>query len=502
MPSLGEDLGHVLAYRAGGEEAAVGASSSAARGHGPDPRLPVRAGQLLRVRTVWMTPLVLSAVVVAAITALYISAVVDPLAHLRGLPVGVVNQDRGATVGSRHFRFGQQVESGLLKSPAVSGRLGLQVSTLAQAEQAMDRDGLYAVVVIPPDFTASLLDVSGLHAANPAASAAPEAEILTNERAGTEGASLATGILQPALAAASRQIGRHLAAEVPVSAQTGATKVVLANPVTVTTTQYRPLPANTALGLSAFYVALLTLMCGFLGGTIVNSAVDSALGYATNDIGPRWRQRRPVPINRWQTLLIKWAIVAPITAVMTGLLLAVAAGGLGLDAPYPALLWAYTWLCALSVGIGTIVLLAVAGGFGQLLGLLLFVYAGLASAGGTVPLEALPAFLRAISYLEPLRQVLSGTRSILYFGAKGDAGLTRGTLAAGLGLIFWLVVGTVIVRWYDRKHLYRIRPELLAYVSSAVQDYKAQEPRPAPAPSDVRQPPSGEAGPSRPQGSD
>src|ERR1700730_2225976 len=114
-------------------------------------------------------------------------------------------------------------------------------------------------------------------------------------------------------------------------------------------------PANTALGLSAFYIALLTLMCGFLAATVVNSVVASALGYATSEMGPRWRQRQPVPINRWQTLLIKWAIVVALTAVLTALVLVVAAGALGMDAPYPALLWLFMWLSAASVGVGTIV---------------------------------------------------------------------------------------------------------------------------------------------------
>ena len=61
------------------------------------------------------------------------------------------------------------------------------------------------------------------------------------------------------------------------------------------------------------------------------------------------------------------------------------AWGLGMDAPSPFLLWAYTWLCAASVGAGTIALFAVAGSYGQLLSMLLFVYAGLASAGAVVP---------------------------------------------------------------------------------------------------------------------
>jgi YhgE/Pip-like protein len=411
--------------------------------------------------------------------------------------VAVVNEDRGATIGSQHLDAGQQVQAGLVATPAVAHRLHVDVSSLAQAEQAMSRDAQYAAVVIPPDFTANLLSESLL---NTPSAAEARIQILTNQRAGTVGTQLATGILQPALAAASHQIGQHLTALAPSAELTGATKIVLADPITATTAQYRPLPANTALGMSAFYVALLTLMLGFIGGTIVNSVVDSALGYATTETGPRWRLRQPVPINRWQTLLIKWAIVVALTGVLAGLMLMVAAGALGMDAPYPAMLWLFTWLCAASVGVGTIVLFAVAGTFGQLIGLLIFVYAGLASAGGTVPVQALPGFFRTLSNFEPLRQVLAGTRSILYFNAQADAGLTRGTVTAGLGLLFWLIIGTGVVKWYDRKRLYRLDPDLLAHVSPSTLDHQIPQDTPAPTPSGTIQSPSNETASEQPQG--
>jgi YhgE/Pip-like protein len=343
-------------------------SSATFRRHSPDPGLAVQAGQLLRVRTIWTIPLIVASAVVAVMTVLYISSVVNPLAHLRGLLVAVVNQDRGATIGSHHLNVGEQVQAGLVANPAVSHWLSLKVSSPAPSEQAMDRGALYAVVVIPPDFTANLLSVSAL---NTAGAAAPQIHILTNERAGTVGVQLATGILQPALAAASHQIGQHLTALVPATAQTGATRVILADPVTATTAQYRSLPASRALRLSAFYIALLALMCGFLAGAIINSVVDSALGYAATETGPRWRQRPPVPINRWQTLLIKWAIVAALTAGLTAVVLMVAAGALGMDAPHPALLWLFTRLCAASVGVGTIAVFAMAGAFRQLIAMLL-----------------------------------------------------------------------------------------------------------------------------------
>jgi YhgE/Pip-like protein len=435
-----------------------------------DPRLPVRAGQLLRVRALWVLPLVVGSIALAAFTALYIGSVVDPMAHLRGLPVAVVNEDRGATIGSDHLGFGRQVQSGLLASPEVSKRLQLRVSSLLGAEMAMSHDDVYATMVIPPDLTSNLLNVAGAPPSPGSAPPAPQIEILTNPRAGSTGVNLATQVLQPALTVASRQIGKRLTTMVPSTRLTGATEVVLANPITVASKQYRPISEHGALGLGAFYVALLGLMSGFVGGTIVNSSVDSALGYAANEIGPRWSQRRPVPISRWRTLLIKWAIVTPVTAALAAVIVIVAAGALGMNTPYPVLLWLFTWLCAESVGIGMIVLFAVAGNLGQLIALLLFVYAGIASSGATIPIQALPGPLRLLSNIEPLRQVLAGTRSILYFRAEAQAGLLRGTLAASLGLVFWLAIGALIVRWYDRRRLYRMPPDAFAQAKSAIQE--------------------------------
>src|SRR5262245_34735410 len=117
-------------------------------------------------------------------TVLYIWSVVNPLAHLRGLPVAIVNQDRGATIGSQRLDRGTQVQSGLLGAPAVRQWLHLEVSSLPRAERAMSRGDVYAAVVIPPDFAASLLSVSVL--STPGA-VEPQLQMLTNQRAGTVG---------------------------------------------------------------------------------------------------------------------------------------------------------------------------------------------------------------------------------------------------------------------------------------------------------------------------
>jgi hypothetical protein len=88
----------------------------------------------------------------------------------------------------------------------------------------------------------------------------------------------------------------------PATAPSGATKVILADPVTVATAQYRPLPASGALGPSAFYMALLTLMCGFLVDPRAHepSRVRFAAGGAAVPHATKTRDRRSAVCSRYQ----------------------------------------------------------------------------------------------------------------------------------------------------------------------------------------------------------
>ncbi len=436
----------------------------------------IRARDLLRRRPIWIAPLLIGALLIAIMTALYVGATVDPVAHMHGLPVSIVDEDAGAPSGAGHASVGAAIETALTRAPGVSRKLALRRGSLAAAKARMDRDASYATVVIPAGLTGELHAIAaGAPAAGSGARAGvPRLTLLTNVRAGTEGASLASGVLTPALASISHALGLQLVALASAhGTPSAATVAALSNPLVVATTPYRPLPSKAALGLSAFYVALLVLMCGFIGAAIVNGVLDGALGFAATEIGPRWTQRRPVLISRRETLLAKWGMAVVLTAALTAVMLLIAAVAFGLDAPDPLLLWLYGWFGAATVAVGTLALIAVLGTQGQLVALLVFVYLGLASAGGTVPVEALPGVLKLVSSVDPLRQILDGVRAILYFDARGDAGLERGLIATGVGLVFWLAFGAFFVTRYDRKGLHRIDPALVAYVNRAADAYAA-----------------------------
>jgi uncharacterized phage infection (PIP) family protein YhgE len=399
----------------------------------------LRAIELLRRRPVWIAPILIGVVLIGLMTVLYLGSAVDPVDHMHGLPVSLVQKDKGGV--------GAELEKALLGSPEVSGKLSIHVESMAAAEDRMDRGASYATLVVPPGFSRA--------AGSTARTSVPTVELLSNQRAGTTGASLASGVLTPAVKAFSEAIK---------------------TPVIVEASQYRQLPSKAALGLSAFYTSLLILMSGFIGATIVNSFLDGALGFAPTEIGPKWAMARPTLITRWQTLLAKWGMAVVLTGLFVAVFLAVAVGILGMDAPDLLLLWLYGWFGAATVAIGTLVLFAVLGTPGQLVGLLLFVYLGLASAGGTVPEQALPGFFAAVSHADPLRQILGGVRSILYLEARADAGLAEGAIATAIGLLFWVGLGAFVVRRYDRQGRDRLDPQLLAYVHESADAYRDRPP--------------------------
>ena len=292
----------------GGSEAGAGQARTPEAGSSRS--MPVRARMVLRKRSVWIFPLAIPLVLVVLMSFIYIGAVLNPTAHLNGLPVMVVNQDTGTTTNGHQINEGAKVVQALNSSSEVSTKLKLRTVTLDQAKSVMDRGGAYATIVIPPGFTSSLLAAAGYDSlAGNGSSVQPTVQLLENGRLGSLGVNLAAGVLTPAFKQISSTIGDQLVAYSTAAARsTSFATEQLHDPIRFETVSYRPLPANTALGLSAFYVSLLAMLAGFVGATIVNSSLDGALGYATTELGPRWKQRRPLPITRRQILLSKWSV--------------------------------------------------------------------------------------------------------------------------------------------------------------------------------------------------
>jgi YhgE/Pip-like protein len=415
----------------------------------------LRATALLGRPKLWLIPTVLTGLLAFLLSLLYMGGIVNPNRELHDLPIALVNSDTGKPLTGQQQNLGTQIAHSIVTNTS-SSAAGWRQLTRAQAQNELDAGKVYGALVIPADFTTS---VAALTTTN--ATTRPTITVLTNPGKGSLGSSLASKISTTAAQQASLTIGKQLtAATASASAKPDSTtKLLLADPVAVTTQVGHPIGNNSGIGLTAFYYTLLLVLAGFMGGNVISNGVDTGLGYADNEIGP-WHTRRPtVPINRTQTLLLKMVMTAGITLLSVSLIMLASVSILGMDATHIPLLWIYSYCAALAVGLGVQAINAAFGGIGQLVSMFVFIVLGLPSSGATVPLQAVPGFYRFLSHFEPMRQLSDGVRAILYFDARGDAGLTRAWTMIGIGTAIGLLFGFAIVLYYDRKGHKRLTPQ-------------------------------------------
>ncbi|MEV7723456.1 DUF3533 domain-containing protein [Streptomyces sp. NPDC087917] len=410
------------------------------------------AAKLLRRPRLWLVPTILTGLLALLLSLLYMGGIVNPNQELRDLPIALVNDDTGKPPAGQRDNLGAQVTNAILADTG-GGKSEWRRLTRKQAQDQLDSGKVYGALVVPAGFTD---DVSAL--TTPGATRKPTITLLTNPGKGSLGSSLATQITTKAARQASQAIGGQLTAAVGDRA-TPTAKLLLADPVNVVTQVGHPIGTKSGLGLTAFYYTLLLVLAGFMGGNVISNGVDTALGYADNEIGP-WHTRRPtVPISRTQTLLLKMAMTAGITLLSSSLVLVACVVILGMDASHLPLLWVYSYCAALAVGLGVQAINAAFGGIGQLVSMFVFIVLGLPSSGATVPLQAVPGFYRFLSHFEPMRQLSDGVRAILYFDAWGDAGLTRSWVMIAIGTVLALLFGFAMTTYYDRKGHKRLTPQ-------------------------------------------
>ncbi|MFE1560064.1 YhgE/Pip domain-containing protein [Streptomyces sp. NPDC058734] len=418
----------------------------------PTPRSVLRRPQL------WIGTGLIAAVVSMLFALLYVGGNVNPRGNLRDLPVALVNADAGADAGGRRVNLGEQVVSGIEKAAEGDKSIDWQLVSREEADKRLGSGKVFGALVIPREFSAT---VTALGAPQPAAQAKPAPPVitvLTNQSAGSIGSSMSSQAAQKAAHAASAQIGQELLKQaaaqktpLPTAAQ-----LKLADPVTVTVADGHPVGSRSAMGLSAFYYALVLVVCGMLGANLVNSQVDTALGYLHTDYGPV-RKREPVQhTSRVRTLAVGIALMLGMSVIMGTLVEVATVAVLDMDASHLGLLWLYSVATIAVVGIGGLALFAAFGTPGMLLATIVFIAMAVPSSGATVPLQALPGFFRGLAEFEPLRQITEGLRSILFYGAQADAGLTRAWTAMGIALVAALLFGFAVTRLYDRRGLHRI----------------------------------------------
>ncbi|MVU81280.1 DUF3533 domain-containing protein [Nocardia sp. ET3-3] len=404
----------------------------------------------------WIGPMVVLTLLAALIGTMYLGYTSDPEKNLHDFPVALVNQDVGDVMDGKTVNVGDQITDAIVQR-IPSEKIDLRLVGINDARQQLSNGQVYGAIIIPGDFT-KRLSILGAAAVVPGDVERPVITVQTNPRAGTYASSIMQRITDRAMAQVNTTVGAQLTDQVKgkVSTElTGAARLELAKPIDVVVSPYRPLPAGTGQGLSAFFYTLVLLFAGFSGAMIIHSMVDNVLGFLPAEYGPWFRAPEPAAISRWRTLLVKWAIAALTAPVLSGMFMGIATlFGMPIDQPLP--LFLYGTLAVIAVAVTGLSVLAAFGTMGLLINMIVFVVLGLPSSSGSIPVEAIPRWIASLSSFEPMHQIYLSVRAILFFDGHLEAGLSTGIWMTLFGLSFGLLLGAVATHTYDLRGLYRL----------------------------------------------
>ena len=210
--------------------------------------------------------------------------------------------------------------------------------------------------------------------------------------------------------------------------------------------------------MSAFYYSLVLVLVSFIGASLVNPLVDSALGFIPSELGPLVARQPYTDVSRRATFLAKVAILvtsAPLAALATQLVAAL----FGVSVGDPVWLWLYSAAVIAAIGTSALAVLAIFGpGIGSLVNTLFFVAASMVSSGGTVPLEATPRAFDWFSAIAPFRHVVDGTRAQFYFDGNLSAGLGSAWITVLAGGLAGLALGALVTSAYARVPAFSRHP--------------------------------------------
>jgi hypothetical protein len=139
---------------------------------------------------------------------------------------------------------------------------------------------------------------------------------------------------------------------------------------------------------------------------------------------------------------------------------------LNMDTPHFGQLWIYCVCASMAVGVTAQAVISLVGGLGSLVGMLFFVALAVPSSGGSFPLQTVPGSYRWLAEFEPMRQINDGVRSILYFDARADAGLTRGWIMIAVGCVLGLSLGLIVASIRDHGGHQRLTSHQIAAAHS------------------------------------
>jgi hypothetical protein len=423
---------------------------------GPRRRQPraMNAEPTLTARYLWRHPLAwtllpLAGVLAATMTFSYLYGSLEPTRRLQDFPVGIVNLDRGATFGTERVNAGTQLVA-TATTPLRAAHQPVKwhvLSTRSALLRALHDRDVEGGFVVPPDFSARIVTLGmSLGHAPPA-----RIDVLKSSGVGTFGVTVFDQVTQRVVSGASNEVRAQLVSRFQqFGVQIQPTAIAaLGDPVRAHSVDAVPIGGRSGAGLSPFFFAFIMTLAGFVAATSISIGMDVLAGHEEFDVLGRiirYPARGVTESVRWRAKLAAVLAMAPLAALIQTV---VAVDLLGMDTSSWTKTFLFAWLGIAAIGALVLVFLCAFGIAGELVAIVFITVLGIPASLGIFPEYAIPSFFRFIASWHPMRFETDGARAILFFNARGTAGLADAVWVLLAYLASSIVVGGLVAAAVD-----------------------------------------------------
>ncbi|MGF9977203.1 YhgE/Pip domain-containing protein [Viridibacillus arvi] len=392
--------------------------------------------RFLKTKSMW-TPVWMVSTLMIVMAIIYIPIFSKATPNVQNFPIVIINEDTGSEVNGQQVDMGKIISKNIANSKDSTAIKWQTASTRADGLKILKNNKAYAALIIPKNYTASMLKLQGHLLQNKENTKQAKLELIVNKAGGQFASGIAQSSLQAVATSISKSVTEQISGTLDSSKSTLSPEnaLVLANPIQINEKNISVVKNDN--GMTPFIMALLCMITGMMGSQMVNGYVDS-MYTALKTHGLKMKKHAVLNAE------IIFGIC--MTALMSILLVicTFAVYKVGHTANLLAIL-GFLIFGSMTMFMFFQVFNLFFGRWSLLIAFPINIM-GIFASGGPIPVNILPSVHQIFSNILPTHHLVDGMRSLIYYDGRMESGLSSSLIALSIFFVVSVVLCYVISR--------------------------------------------------------
>ncbi|MFF3099997.1 YhgE/Pip domain-containing protein [Viridibacillus arvi] len=392
--------------------------------------------RFLKTKSMW-TPVWMVSILMIVMAVIYIPIFSKATPNVQNFPIVIINEDTGSKVNGQQVDMGKIISKNIANSNDSTAIKWQTASTRADGLKILKNNKAYAALIIPKNYTASMLKLQGHLLQNKENTKQAKLELIVNKAGGQFASGIAQSSLQAVATSISKSVTEQISGTLNSSKSTLSPEnaLVLANPIQINEKNISVVKNDN--GMTPFIMALLCMITGMMGSQMVNGYVDS-MHTALKTHGLKMKKHAVLNAE------IIFGIC--MTALMSILLVicTFAVYKVGHTANLIAIL-GFLIFGSMTMFMFFQVFNLFFGRWSLLIAFPINIM-GIFASGGPIPVNILPSVHQIFSNILPTHHLVDGMRSLIYYDGRMASGLSSSLIALSIFLVVSVVLCYAISR--------------------------------------------------------